>query len=61
VGVKLGLSHCGKNTVFENRVLRGIFDPESEELAGGWRSLHNEELLNLLGCSNKENEIGRGM
>jgi hypothetical protein len=29
-----------------NRVLRRIFDPEREEVAGGWR-LHNKELYNL--------------
>jgi hypothetical protein len=33
--------------VFENRVLRGICGPEREEVAGGWRRLHNEELHNL--------------
>jgi hypothetical protein len=33
--------------VFENRVLRGIFFPKREEVAGGWRRLHNEELHNL--------------
>jgi hypothetical protein len=32
---------------FENRVLRGIFGPKGEEVAGGWRGLHNEELHNL--------------
>jgi hypothetical protein len=32
--------------VFENRVLRGIFGPKREEVAGGWRRLHNEELHN---------------
>jgi hypothetical protein len=31
----------------ENRVLRGIFGPKGEEVAGGWRRLHNEELHNL--------------
>jgi hypothetical protein len=35
--------------VFENRVLRGIFGPKREEVAGGWRRLHNEELHNLFG------------
>jgi hypothetical protein len=29
--------------VYENRVLRRIFGPKREEVAGGWR-LHNEEL-----------------
>jgi hypothetical protein len=33
--------------VFENRVLRGIFRSKREEVAGGWRRLHNEELHNL--------------
>jgi hypothetical protein len=33
--------------VFENRVLRRIFEPKMEEVAGGWRRLHNEELHNL--------------
>jgi hypothetical protein len=33
--------------VFKNRVLRGIFGPTREEVAGGWRRLHNEELHNL--------------
>jgi hypothetical protein len=30
--------------VFENRVLRRIFGPKSDELTGEWRKLHNEEL-----------------
>jgi hypothetical protein len=33
--------------VFENRVLRRIFGPKREEVAGGWRRLHDEELHNL--------------
>jgi hypothetical protein len=33
--------------VFETRVLRRIFGPKREEVAGGWRRLHNEELHNL--------------
>jgi hypothetical protein len=33
--------------VFENRVLRRIFEPKRVEVAGGWRKLHNEELHNL--------------
>jgi hypothetical protein len=33
--------------VFENRVLRRIFGSKSEEVAGDWRRLHNEELHNL--------------
>jgi hypothetical protein len=30
--------------VFENKVLRRIFGPRSDEVMGGWRKLHNEEL-----------------
>jgi hypothetical protein len=33
--------------VFENRVLRRKFGPKREEVVGGWRRLHNEELHNL--------------
>jgi hypothetical protein len=33
--------------VFENRVLRGLFVPKGEEVAEGWRRLHNEKLHNL--------------
>jgi hypothetical protein len=33
--------------VFENRVLRRIFGPKREEVAGDWRRLHNGELHNL--------------
>jgi hypothetical protein len=36
--------------VFENRVLRRIFGPKRDEVIGGWRKLHNEELHNLY-CS----------
>jgi hypothetical protein len=32
--------------VFENRVLRRIFGPKRDEVIGGWRKLHNEELHN---------------
>jgi hypothetical protein len=30
--------------VFENKVLRRIFGPKRDEVTGGWRKLHNEEL-----------------
>jgi hypothetical protein len=33
--------------VFENRVLRRIFGPRRDEVTGGWRKLHNEELRDL--------------
>jgi hypothetical protein len=33
--------------VFENRVLRRIFEQNSDEVTGEWRKLHNEELHDL--------------
>jgi hypothetical protein len=38
--------------VFENRVLRIIFGLKREEVIGGWRKLHNEELHNLHSSAN---------
>jgi hypothetical protein len=51
--------------MFENSVLRGIFGPKRDEVVGGWRKLHNEELHNLY-ClpsiirmiKSKEDEMG---
>jgi len=37
--------------VFENWVLRRIFEAKREEVVGGWRRLHNEELHNLYASS----------
>jgi hypothetical protein len=31
--------------VFENSVLRRQFGPKREEITGGWRKLHTEELV----------------
>jgi hypothetical protein len=52
--------------VFENRVLRRIFGQKRDEVTGGWRKLHNEELHNLYSSPNiirmikrGENEMGR--
>jgi hypothetical protein len=36
-----------KLRVCENRVLRRIFAPKMDEVTGGWRKLHTEELHNL--------------
>jgi hypothetical protein len=38
--------------VFENRVLRRIFGSKREEVVGGWRRPHNEELHNLQASPN---------
>jgi hypothetical protein len=52
--------------VFENVVLRRIFGPNRDEVTGGWRKLHNEELHNLYSSPSvirmnqvKEDEMGR--
>jgi hypothetical protein len=33
--------------VFENKMLGRIFGPKRDEVTGGWRKLHNEELHDL--------------
>jgi hypothetical protein len=38
--------------VFENRVLRRIFGPKTDEVIGKWRRLHNEELNALYSSPN---------
>jgi hypothetical protein len=38
--------------VFENRVLRGIFEPKRNKVSGRWRKLHNEELHGLYSSPN---------
>jgi len=37
---------------FENRVLRKVFVCKREEVTGGWRKLHNEQLHELCWSSN---------
>jgi hypothetical protein len=38
--------------VSENRMLRRVFGTKREYVAGGWRTLHNEELHNLYASIN---------
>jgi len=62
MGVKLG-----SFSVFENRVLRRIFEPKGEEVVGDWRRLHNEELHSLhtstyiVKVTKSRGSAGRGM
>jgi hypothetical protein len=49
----------------ENRVLRRIFGPKTEEVMGRWKQIHGEELHGLYSLPNnirtiniKEDEIG---
>jgi len=41
-----------KPRVFENMVLRRIFEVRRDEVTGGWRRLHNEELNDLYSSPN---------
>jgi hypothetical protein len=54
VDVKLGqlLREIYRLRLFENRVLRRISGPKTEELAAVWRRLHSEELHNLCASQN---------
>jgi len=49
--------------VFENRVLRRIFEPKRVEVTGEWRKLQNEELnAHPVFCMSdkiEKNEVGR--
>jgi hypothetical protein len=45
LSLTLGEEH--RLRVFENRVLWRIFGPKTDEVTGGWRKLHNEELHGL--------------
>jgi hypothetical protein len=38
--------------VFENRVLRRVFEPKRDEVTGEWRKLRNEELNGLYSLPN---------
>jgi hypothetical protein len=38
--------------MFENRLLRRIFGPKRDEVTGGWRKQHDEELHNSYSSPN---------
>jgi hypothetical protein len=38
--------------VFENRVLKKVCSPEMDEVTGGWRGRHNEELYGVYSSPN---------
>jgi hypothetical protein len=57
VTLGLTLSEEHRLRVSGNRVLR-IFGPKKEEVAGGWRRLHNEALHNL--CTLYQILLGKG-
>jgi hypothetical protein len=41
-----------KLRVFENKVLRRIFEPKRNKVTGEWRRLHNKELYAVCSSSN---------
>ena len=52
--------------MFENRVLRRIFEPKRDEVTGEWRILHIEQLYDLFSSLNviwvrKSRRDGQGM
>jgi hypothetical protein len=47
--------------VFENGTLRKIFEPKRDEVTGGWRRMHNEELHNLCSSLNIKTVKSRRM
>jgi hypothetical protein len=46
--------------VFENRVLRRMFASKRDQMIGGWRKLHNEELHNLYSLPSIVRMISQG-
>jgi len=49
MGVKLDLIFKEEHTlrVFENTLLRKLFGPKRDEVAGEWRKLHKKKLYDL--------------
>jgi hypothetical protein len=43
----LTLRDEGRLKVLQNRVLKCVFESKRDEVTGGWRKLHNEELNDL--------------
>jgi hypothetical protein len=46
--------------MFQHRALRRIFGPKRDEIIGGWRKLHNEELHILYSSPNITGAIKYG-
>jgi hypothetical protein len=64
VSLLLRGDHTSRLRLFENRVLKSIFDPKRDEVIGDWRTLHNEELHKLYSSPNiirmiKSRRMGR--
>jgi hypothetical protein len=46
--------------LYKNRVMR-TYETKSEEVTGGWRKLHNDELSDLYSATNTGNQINDEM
>jgi hypothetical protein len=49
----LSEEHTSRRRAFENRALRRIFGSKRNEVTGGWKKLHNEELHNVYSSPSK--------
>jgi hypothetical protein len=55
--ISLTLRNERRLRVFENRMLRRIFEPWRDEVIGEWKKLHNEELNDQYSSPNIVREI----
>jgi hypothetical protein len=61
MGVKPGLSHQQHGLeVFQNGAMKRIFESKGQEMVGGCRRLHSEELHNLYASPNIIRVINKG-
>jgi hypothetical protein len=51
--LSLNLRGGNRLRVFENRMLRRIFELKKDEMMGGWRKLHTGELHDFHACQVK--------
>jgi hypothetical protein len=57
MGVEPGLEHYETNVLW-NRTLREISQPKEQEIKGGRRKLHNEDLQQIVDCKGHQSKEG---